>query len=599
MLLSRFWYLFLAVTAAAAVGAALLAQGIINRQSDLQVGDQLRRDRLELEAVLRLEARSRLDRVAFITVDGKIGEILKTAKSVSDPDKLWNINGQLKAILRGHIDRIAEALPGTGPLAERREKVAPAIVFAVDSGGRIIAQLGPLEMNKPGTGLGTFPLVRRAIQGYLRDDIWLYDRRVYRMAARPVIYEGEYVGAIVHGYRYDRAFAQTLSENLGDVTIAFFYGTDLLASYSPPAQTNAASEADLSAPLRDVIADAKFAKGERTNPIALKESGLAVYSLVNGSASAANVGYAIARPRKLLASPQALFENASSQDVRGLPFASLIGGAIALTALGLLFIFLERDMPLRRFVRKLTEIAHDERDRLIITQWRGIGRQIADHINQAIEKQVQKAAQIAPGARKKVNLDEILGPAPGEQDGFFAFAKGQSANAIDTLGGDTFPEPPPPDIPPPPPKPGSSVQAGSAPKPPPPRQRGKAVPPPPSAGFSPPPSASVGGRAAPPVADQAVPIATATIRDTVDESASEAFDEDQHFRQVYEQYIKTRKECGESVDGIEFEKFLVTVRKNRDQIIAKHNAKAARFTVYVKEGKAALKATPIKKVLAG
>jgi hypothetical protein len=377
---------------------------------------------------------------------------------------------------------------------------------------------------------------------------------------------------------------------LGDVTIAFFYGTDLLASYSPPTQTNAPSESQLAAPLRDVISQPKFAKGERTAALELPGNGLAVYSLVTGSAATSNVGYAVARPRKLLATPVALFENASSQEVRALPFVLLVGGALGLAGLGLLFIFLERDLPLSRFLRRLSEISKDERDRLIITEWRGIGRRIAEHINQAIDRQVEKAAS-SPSVKKKINLDEILGPTPGQQESeaFFGFARGESASSSDF---DSFPAPPPPDaveppkrdLPPPPPKPGASPPpSAAAPKPPPPpRVKGAAI-------------AATKPAAAEPIG----PIATATIRDTVDESAAEAFDEEEHFKQVYDQYIKTRKECGESVDGIDFDKFLVTVRKNRDQIVAKHNAKAARFTVYVKEGKAALKATPIKKSMAG
>lgn len=592
MLLSRFWYLFLSVTAAAAVGAALLAQGIINRQSDLQVSDQLRRDRLELEAVLRLEARSRLDRIAFITVDGKVGEVLQKARGVQEPDQLWKLNGQLKEALRGHIDRLAEVAAGGGTVEERRQRVTPAIAIAVDGSGRIIAQLGPLEMNRPGTGLGTFPLVRRAMQGYVRDDVWLYDRRVYRMAARPVIYQGEYVGAIIHGYRYDRSFAQTLSENLGDVTIAFFYGTDLLASYSPPSQTRAPSETQLAAPLRTVLDEPKFAKGERTSAIELQGGGLAVYSQVTGSAAFANVGYAIARPRKLLGSPKELFENASSQEVKALPFVALIGGAVGLAVLGLLFVFLERDVPLRRLLRKLADVSKDERDRLIITEWRGLARKIADQVNLAIDRQVEKAASQAPSSKKKINLDEILGPTPGEQgaDAFFSFANDVQGTSDARSGtAEEVPEAPPPldappqspkrDLPPPAPKPGTP----KGPPPPPPAVRGRAA------------AATDTTKAAAPT-EHILPVATtATVRETFDEATVELFDEAEHFKQVYEQYIKTRKECGESVDGISFEKFLVTVRKNRDQIIAKHNAKAARFAVYIKEGKAALKATPIKK----
>jgi hypothetical protein len=606
MLLSRFWYLFLAVTAAAAVGAALLAQGIINRQSGLQVGDQLRRDRLELEAVLRLEARSRLDRIAFITVDAKIGEVLQKARGVQAPEQLWKLNGELKEVLRGHIDRLAEVAAGGGTDAERRQRVAPAIVIAVDGGGRIVAQLGPLEMNRPGTGLGTFPLVRRAMQGYVRDDVWLYDRRVYRMAARPVIYQGEYVGAIIHGYRYDQSFAQTLSENLGDATIGFFYGTDLLASYSPPSQTRAPSETQLAVPLRAVLGEPKFARGERTDAIELKGGGLAVYSLVTGSAAFANVGYAIARPRKLLGSPLELFENATSQEVKSLPFVALFGGAIGLAVLGLLFVYLERDVPLRRLLRKLSDVAKDDRDRLIITEWRGLARKLADQINQAINRQVEKAALQSPTPKKKINLDEILGPTPSEQGAgaFFSFAQdGPGASDGGSRAAEEVPEAPPPldeppasqklDLPPPPPphRPGASPQGPSITSkgpPPPPPPRGRAA------------SSTDTAKAAAPSTEQAlpVPVATApTVREPSDAEGAEPFDEVEHFKQVFEEYIKTRKDCGESVDGISFEKFLVTVRKNRDQIIAKHGAIAARFTVYVKEGKAALKATPIKKSL--
>ena len=63
---------------------------------------------------------------------------------------------------------------------------------------------------------------------------------------------------------------------------------------------------------------------------------------------------------------------------------------------------------------------------------------------------------------------------------------------------------------------------------------------------------------------------------------------------MFEQFLSTKKQCNEAVAGLTYEKFVVTLRKNREQIVAKHGASKVRFTVYVKEGKAALKATPIK-----
>jgi hypothetical protein len=204
MLLSRFWYIFLAVAASAAIGAALLAQGVINRQAAEHIGDELHRDRIELDAILRLEARARLDRIAFITVDSKLGGLLKQAAAIGDPKQLTKLNSEAKDALRAHLARMLEAAAG----GAKEDDIKPDIALAVDGSGRIVAQLGSLESNPPGSSLATYPFIERALHGYVRDDVIVYDRRVYRVAARPVLYGGEYVGAIAHGYKFDNAFVE-------------------------------------------------------------------------------------------------------------------------------------------------------------------------------------------------------------------------------------------------------------------------------------------------------------------------------------------------------------------------------------------------------
>jgi hypothetical protein len=77
-------------------------------------------------------------------------------------------------------------------------------------------------------------------------------------------------------------------------------------------------------------------------------------------------------------------------------------------------------------------------------------------------------------------------------------------------------------------------------------------------------------------------------------AGSEEAEQEAHYREVFEQFLATKKQCNEPVAGLTFDKFVVTLRKNREQIVSKHGAAKVRFTVYVKEGKAALKATPIK-----
>ena len=78
------------------------------------------------------------------------------------------------------------------------------------------------------------------------------------------------------------------------------------------------------------------------------------------------------------------------------------------------------------------------------------------------------------------------------------------------------------------------------------------------------------------------------------QSQTDAAAEESHFREVFSQFLETKRQCGESVVGLTYEKFVVTLRKNKEQIVTKHGAAKVRFTVYVKDGKAALKATPLK-----
>lgn len=70
--------------------------------------------------------------------------------------------------------------------------------------------------------------------------------------------------------------------------------------------------------------------------------------------------------------------------------------------------------------------------------------------------------------------------------------------------------------------------------------------------------------------------------------------EEAHFQDVFQQFLATRAQCNEPSDGLTFDKFAVKLRKNKDQLVQKYNCKSVRFQVYVKDGKAALKATPVR-----
>lgn len=77
-------------------------------------------------------------------------------------------------------------------------------------------------------------------------------------------------------------------------------------------------------------------------------------------------------------------------------------------------------------------------------------------------------------------------------------------------------------------------------------------------------------------------------------SGAIALAEEQHFQDVFREFVVTRDQCGEPNDGLTYDKFVAKLRKNKEQLVQKYACKTVRFQVYVKEGKAALKATPVK-----
>jgi hypothetical protein len=94
-------------------------------------------------------------------------------------------------------------------------------------------------------------------------------------------------------------------------------------------------------------------------------------------------------------------------------------------------------------------------------------------------------------------------------------------------------------------------------------------------------------RAAAPVEPEPEPVAPAA-----DEGGD--FDEIADWRRVYEDFVALKKQCGEETSTLTFEKFKGTLQRNKDALVARHNCSRVKFTVYVKEGKAALKASPVK-----
>jgi hypothetical protein len=62
---------------------------------------------------------------------------------------------------------------------------------------------------------------------------------------------------------------------------------------------------------------------------------------------------------------------------------------------------------------------------------------------------------------------------------------------------------------------------------------------------------------------------------------------------VFQDFVSLKQQCGENTDGFSYEKFELTLKKKNEELLTRHSAKRVKFSVYVKEGKAALKASPL------
>jgi hypothetical protein len=69
---------------------------------------------------------------------------------------------------------------------------------------------------------------------------------------------------------------------------------------------------------------------------------------------------------------------------------------------------------------------------------------------------------------------------------------------------------------------------------------------------------------------------------------------DPYFKQIFDQFVTMKRSCNEPIAGLVYERFAEKLVKNREDLMQKTGCRDVRFTVYVKDGKAALKATPVK-----
>lgn len=615
MILSRIWYVIMAILLAAAYYIVALAVGQYNRRNQAAMEETLKADSQVVSWAMQVDARRRLDVLLLAAVDPSIAKAIRGA------------NGK-EAIPAASKDEGAKALRAFN------EKLPPDykndVVFIADREGRLVAQVGYDAVNGfPEFELGGYPAVFDALHGFLRDDTWVWGGKIARVVTRPV--EDEVgqppLGAVVALRWVDNSFAKEIGKRTR-TNIAFFALGQRVASAASTDGFDESSLEALGSDLKAVVEDKGFKENGRTDVRPLGESseekGGVLFVRLPGDAWELGGGFAVARSKVAISSPAGFVTGADDIDKKNVKLW-LVGGIVVLAAFfGFLFSYLEHSMPMREMKIQAEKLKNGQIDTFNLPRFRGGYRPIAGDINVGIQRVVEKGGGTA---RKPADLESILGPVPAQPNmSAFSFPDASAVpqpSGNGASGGHFAGAPSSPGLRP--------ASPGSRPGLPPPvnvertlamsgGQPGAA--PPPAGSHSATVAASPGAVAKladAPTAPAPFPVPTAgtgglsNLDMKLDKEEDEqtmvaqpsadlinaairgiAPDPNAEWQQVYEEFIRTKRDCGEPTEGLTFEKFQQTLKKNRDALMQRHGCKHVKFSVYVKDGRASLKATPVR-----
>ncbi|MBN2195131.1 MAG: hypothetical protein JW751_20100 [Polyangiaceae bacterium] len=543
MLLSRFWYVVLSMLLGAAIFVLFLAQSMYNRSGEHAMAEGLASDAQFVSWYLRNDARERSGQLIQFALDGEIQKGLQKS-SLAEEAVPKDVPERVEAALK----KINGGIPADFSFDA---------VFAVDRHGRVVAHLGyDQARGMDDFELGGYPVVADALHGYLRDDTLVLDR-MYRVVARPVEHEigSPPAGAIIGARIIDDRYARNLTERTG-AAVAFFTRGTRVASGAP--EDFDKSQLDLIiGDMEELGQDPEYAEKGRSG---VRRVGLhmgVVYARIPGEAYSLGAGYAVARVPANVESPLGFFKKADDKDKASANLGVVAGVALLAILLGLLFSYLEHTRPLHTFRTEAAAMAKGKSDQLLPSKFRGVFRKIASDLNDGIDQVAAKGGV----PRRAADLKQVLGDLPAEpQMSAFSFP------------GD------------------GAAQAGA----PPPEPKARALPTAPAARKLPPvPARAPGGEASAPEVGQSPRNLPKPPGAGVEPGEPEA-ERLAEWHRVFDEFVAVKQQCGESTEGFTYEKFEQTLRKNEDTLRRRHGAARVRFSVYVKEGKAALKASPIK-----
>jgi len=593
MLLSRFWYVVLSVGLALAMFLLYLAAAVSNRNARKTAGRLLTASSQAVSWYLKDDARTRASALIPLAFHPDIKDGL--AKS-SKTENFKEVEGAAK-------DKERKALASFAEATSQTDQIVFDAIWAIDAHGRVLANYN----YEQGTGsdhfeMGGYSVVADALHGWVRDDAWVFNNQIFRVVGTPVETElgGTPVGCIVAAKIVDDRFAQAISDRTG-AAVAFYAGATRVAS-GAPAEFDKSSLEVTSADMAEVEKDADYVEKGRTSARLLRElPGLdvtAIFARLPGDAWDLGAGYVVGHRQATVADPFEFQKLADETDKSSVPilWIALLGVAAAL--LGLIFSVFEHTVPLHKFRRATSELG-DKRSNVDVLKpstFRGVYKKIAQHVNDGLDK-IAAAAGVDRGP---ADMERVLGPLPAQPQ-MSAFAVPKSTAKVSQ---------PEPSVP--------GVASGSIPGIPQPRRSlpkradgapasfppSESTPPPGNPMPSNPPMAAMQAQRVQaddeatlvaPRPGQAIPGGNAGGAPMADGNDGEIYeDEETQWRRVYQEFVALKRKLGEPTAKLTYEKFRGTLQRNKEALMQRHQCTRVKFRVYEKQGRAALKASPVK-----
>lgn len=562
MIAIRGW-LLLVTLAAALFGTIVLAMPALDQEAMAkETSRRVDAAAHAAELLLRLHMQKWVETASALASDAVLGDALDEANR--DSHELAMLTKSLQNRLRA-----------------AREKSHADLALVLDSKGRLVAESGGVDL-KIRSSLAEQEAVAAALRGSRADAFWLLGGKAYRVAVAPASKER---GVVALGQEIGPELLATIRDSIGsDLALAtpdrVVAAVPALAQVADvPARIAARQKTDAKLSDKDKAKlDAAIALSSER--IGQGRDSVLVAGRWLGDRQLGLVLCAIA-PQPSYDSPLGRIEATGVQIVRALSSSGkslqlvliLLGSLLFLIVIGQWLVTFDGSRPIRRLLGEAQLVARGDQQRLSAERLPKRFAVLARTLNAAFDRFGQRArvASASTSSPSRPTMPSSSSPSslpPQSPAGSLppltpssehkvamtgSFVNSPEGNTGDGMWavapqlGDMFAAPLPNAGPPPP-----GVSANL-----------------PAVGASrPAPSTPVPSAATPP--------------------------EDPELRAVYRDFLETRETCGESTEGLTWDKFVARLLQTKAQVQKQQNCTEVKYGVYVKDGKAAIKVTPVK-----